>query len=186
LPSGRLREWKSGYERADIIIVSKCPIDITQAEKEKLTKEINPLPHQKLFFSYYDYQHPYYLFNPDYRIQLTNDIDALVVSAIAGTDYLEGFLDTKVKSITSLEYEDHHYYSEYDMAQIFANFERLDSQKKCIITTEKDAMRMELHRDFLIKKNIPIFVLPVEVKFHFDEAAEFDKLIKDYLLEFKV
>jgi len=88
LPSGRLREWRSAYERADIIIVSKCPPQLAEAEKEVFRKEIKPFPHQKLFFSYYDYYPAYYMFNPKYVVKLEPDVDVLLVCAIARTDYL--------------------------------------------------------------------------------------------------
>ncbi|MEO1437425.1 MAG: tetraacyldisaccharide 4'-kinase, partial [Bacteroidota bacterium] len=55
LPSGRLRENRGGYKRADIMVVTKCPKTISLEEKEKFVKELQPLPHQKLFFSYYEY-----------------------------------------------------------------------------------------------------------------------------------
>ncbi|RME96755.1 MAG: tetraacyldisaccharide 4'-kinase, partial [Bacteroidetes bacterium] len=70
LPAGRLREWRSAYERADVIVVSKCPPDLTQTDARRIRVEINPLPHQKIFFSYYAYQVPYYQFNPRYRLKL--------------------------------------------------------------------------------------------------------------------
>jgi tetraacyldisaccharide 4'-kinase len=52
LPSGRLREWRSGYERADVIVVSKCPAQIDREAADALAAEIAPLQHQRLFFSY--------------------------------------------------------------------------------------------------------------------------------------
>ncbi|MFQ5448844.1 MAG: tetraacyldisaccharide 4'-kinase, partial [Saprospiraceae bacterium] len=88
LPSGRLREWRSAYRRADVIIVTKCPADIGPSERESLTAEIKPFSHQRIFFSSYRYLPPYYILNPKYRLELTADIDALLVCAIAGTDYL--------------------------------------------------------------------------------------------------
>ena len=54
------------------------------------------------------------------------------------------------------------------------------------MTTEKDAMRLALHKDFLIKNNIPVFVLPVEVSFLDNAQAEFDENVKEFLTNFKV
>ena len=186
LPSGRLREWRSAYERADIIIVSKCPPKITAAEREAFTKEINPFPHQKLFFSYYDYYQPYYIFNPRYRVRLEKDVDVILVCAIARTDYLMDYLGEQVNSVTAIEYEDHHYYSKYDIAHIKKRFDQLESKKKVLLTTEKDAMRLELHKQFLIDEKLPIFAIPVQVKFHFGDGEQFDQIVKDFLLNFKV
>ncbi|MCB9264494.1 MAG: tetraacyldisaccharide 4'-kinase [Lewinellaceae bacterium] len=185
LPSGRLREWRSAYERADIIIVSKCPPALAAEEKEAMIKEINPLPHQKLYFSYYRYGKPYYIFNPRYTLELHSDMDVLLISAIANTDYLVDYLEQQANSVRILEYEDHHYFTKYDVGQLKAKFDQLDSPRKAIITTEKDAMRLELHRQFLISDRIPVFAIPVEVQFHFGEGEQFDQDIRDFLLNFK-
>jgi len=186
LPAGRLREWRSAYERANIIIVSKCPPTLTEEERSHFYKEINPLPHQELFFSYYDYEPPYYIFNPRYRTSLEPDMDVLLISAIAGTDYLLEYLEQRVNHVYSLEFEDHHYFTNYDIGQLKANFDRIESNKKIILTTEKDAMRLELHRQYLLDNQMPVFALPVRVKFHLNEGDDFDQRIRDFLLNFKV
>ncbi|MCB0615514.1 MAG: tetraacyldisaccharide 4'-kinase [Phaeodactylibacter sp.] len=186
LPSGRLREWRSAYHRADIIVVSKCPMELSPEQKEEMIREINPLPHQKIYFSYYLYGKPYYIFNPRYTLELNpEEMDVLLISAIANTDYLVDYLDQQANSVRILEYEDHHYFTKYDVGQLKAKFEQLESKKKAILTTEKDAMRLELHRQFLIEDRIPVFAIPVEVVFHFDEGAQFDQDIRDFLLNFK-
>jgi tetraacyldisaccharide 4'-kinase len=186
LPAGRLREWRESYERADVIIISKCPQTISQEEKEAIRAEINPLPHQQLFFSYYAYQAPYYQFNPRYRLQLDEKLDVLLICAIAKTDYLIDYLQSQVGSVQSLEFADHHYFNKEDISNLHRSFKKIDTNRKVIITTEKDAMRLELHRDFLIKERLPIFVLPTEVQFHFGEGPQFDEIIRQYLLNFKV
>jgi len=186
LPVGRLREWKSGYKRADIIVVSKCPPQITQEEKEKITAEIAPQSFQKIFYSYYKYSNPYFLFNGKQRINLDQDTDVLLICAIAKTDYLTDYLEAKVGFLKSLEYEDHRYFSDFDMNNLLRHYNAMEGQKKIILTTEKDAMRLELHRKFLIDNKLPIFVLPIQVAFHFDEGQQFDAEIKQFLLDFKV
>lgn len=185
LPAGRLREWRSAYERADIIIVSKCPADLNREQQEAMAQEIRPLPHQKIFFSYYEYGKPYYIFDPRYTLDLHPEMDLLLISAIANTDYLVDYLDRRAGSVRILEYEDHHYFTKYDVGQLKARFEQMDSGQKAIITTEKDAMRLELHRQFLVSDRIPVFAIPVEVRFHFGEGAQFDQDIRDFLLNFK-
>ena len=185
LPSGRLREWRSAYERADIIIVSKCPFEVSLADKERLIKEINPFPHQKIYFSYYSYRNPYFIFNPRYRLQLNEEMDVLLISAIARTDYLVGYLEEQVNSVRVREYEDHHYFTNYDIGQLKADFDRMESDKKIILTTEKDAMRLEKHKDYLQENKMAVWAVPVEVQFHFEEGAGFDEDIRQFLLNFK-
>ncbi|MCB0546065.1 MAG: tetraacyldisaccharide 4'-kinase [Phaeodactylibacter sp.] len=185
LPSGRLREWRSAYQRADIIIVSKCPLVLAPEEKEAMIREIDPLDHQKIYFSYYRYGKPYYIFNPRYVLELNPEMDVLLISAIANTDYLVEYLDQQASSVRILEYEDHHYFTKYDVGQLKAKFDQLESEKKAIITTEKDAMRLEMHRQFLVGDRIPVFAIPVEVQFHFGEGEQFDQIVRDFLLNFK-
>ncbi len=186
LPSGRLREWRSGYQRADVIIVSKCPQHIEPSEQEKWQKELQPFPHQKIFFSYYDYGAPYYIFTPTYRIALREHVDVLLVCAIARSEYLLSYLKEQVNAIVLMEFEDHHYFTKHDISSIRATFERMESNQKIIITTEKDAMRLDLHRSFFIEHQLPVYVLPVQVKFHFEQDGEFEALIKQFLLNFRV
>jgi tetraacyldisaccharide 4'-kinase len=185
LPSGRLREWRSAYARADVIIVTKCPKVLDRAAADALIEEIDPLPHQRVFFSYYDYAAPYYMLDHRYRLQLDKDLDVLLISAIANTEYLLTYLKEKGQSVKSLEYADHHLFDRRDLANLRDRFTAIDSKRKAIITTEKDATRLELHREFIQKERLPIFVLPLAVRFHFEEGVEFDTLIRDFMLNFR-
>ena len=186
LPSGRLREWRSSYRRADVLIVSKCPPEVTQEEKDYYINSIKPFPHQKIFFSYYEYQRPYYILDYRYSVNLEPDVDVLLICAIARTDYLVEHLESQVNSVQVMEYEDHRYFSKFDVSFLKTNFDKMDSKKKLIITTEKDAMRLQLHHPYLQEHRLPIFALPVEVKFHYEEGEQFDEDIKKFLLNFKM
>jgi len=186
LPSGRLREWRSSYERADIIIVSKCPPTLDQTAKDEMIKEISPRGHQKIFFSYYEYDYPYNFYNPKQRIKFDKDLDVILISAIANTNYLLDYLEGQVGAVHHMNYEDHHLFSEVDVDYINTVFKNRDTKRKLIITTEKDAMRLDLHRKKLAELQIPIFVLPTKVAFHDDEGPQFDHDIQDFLSKFKV
>jgi tetraacyldisaccharide 4'-kinase len=186
LPAGRLREWRSAYRRADIIVVSKCPAEMDETARQKMTREIAPLPRQRLYFSHYRYLPPYYLLDNRYTVALDKSLDVLLISAIARTDYLLEYLREQVNDVLVMEYEDHHYFSPYDMGRLEAAFQQMPAERKLILTTEKDAMRLELHRSFFLERRLPVFVLPVEVRFHFGEGERFDQDIKDFLLNFKV
>jgi tetraacyldisaccharide 4'-kinase len=186
LPSGRLREWRSAYRRADIIIVSKCPDDLHDDDRAKLMAEIKPFPHQQVYFSSYRYLRPYYALNLNYQVDLQEDMSVLLVCAIANSDYLRDYLEAKVGTVRVREYEDHHYFTEDDLNDIEKAFNDLPGGKKIILTTEKDAMRLELHRERLAQNRLPYFVLPVEVFFHGQDGQRFDLLVKEFLLNFKV
>jgi tetraacyldisaccharide 4'-kinase len=186
LPAGRLREWRAGYKRADIIIVTKCPKEVNLKEKNELIKRIKPLGYQKLFFSYYEYSYPYSFIQPSQRISLDSELVVILLSAIASTDYLLDYLEQEVKTVHEVEFADHHLFDIQDIEKIIKVYQNTDSQRKIILTTEKDAMRLDLHREALSNANIPIYVLPARVKFHFDETEEFNDTIRKYLLNFEL
>ncbi len=186
LPSGRLREPRSGYHRADVVIVSKCPTELTPGDRDQLKEELNLYSHQQIFFSYYQYKIPYYIFQSKYKAQLDSEVDVLLICAIAGSKYLVEYLEKKVASVAALEYEDHHYFDKNDLGNLKRRFESMDGEKKVIITTEKDAMRLAEHHQFLSESKLPVFVLPIEVAFHDEDGAEFNEYVKNYLLKFKV
>lgn len=186
LPSGKLREGRAGYKRADIIIVTKCPPNISSKEKEKLIQEIKPLDHQTVFFSYYEYQPIYNLFNPQERYLLHDKLEVLLISAIANTDYLMDYLGDEVYGVTGMEFMDHHFFKDADMKKLKVLFDEIDNPGKLVLTTEKDAVRLEQFRPFFQEHKIPVFVLPVEVKFHFEEEEAFLDSAKAFLLDFKV
>lgn len=185
LPSGRLRESKSGYKRADIIVVTKCPELITPIEREEIIKKINPHQGQQVFFSKFKYAKPYYLFDPKYIFNINTEFQVLLLSAIANTDYLIQYLEPKVSEIVQMEFPDHYDFTPNDIGNMLTYFNRMHKQKKVIITTEKDAMRLNEHKEFLVKNNLPVFVLPIEVEFLENDASLFNKAIQDSLLSFE-
>ena len=186
LPMGRLREPRSSYERAQVIIVSKCPNEIDPQERLNIEKRINPLEHQSLFFSKYRYLTPYYIFDRRITLPLQNIENIILISAIASVDYLLEHITEYASIQNIIKYEDHHFFTEFEMEQIKKIYDNLEEKNTVFLTTEKDAMRLVLHREFLLRNNIPIFVLPVEVEFLDDDKAAFDDYIQQYLLSFKV
>ena len=185
LPSGRLREWRSAYQRADIIIVTKCPQDISEEEKTNLIKEIKPLPNQKLFFSEYENLQPYKIFSKE-PVPLNKDANAILLCALANADYLADYLESEVSRVRRLEFADHHSYTNYDVSRLLHLYQEWDVDNKIIITTEKDATRLERHKDYILKHNMPIYVLPAKVSFIGSDGIAFDQEIKDFLLQFKI
>ena len=185
LPAGRLREWPQGASRADIIIVSKCPNKMSEDERQSMVNNIKPEEHQNIYFTKYRYQNPYHIFNGS-RIAISDYDTAILVTAIASTDYLMEYIYSKVPNVSSFSFEDHHYFSPHEVSNIATAYNELKDQNAVIITTEKDATRLGLHYDFLIKYNINIYVLPIQVEFLDDTMDSFNRQIQDYLLNFTV
>ena len=186
LPAGRLREGRHTYRRADIIVITKCPTDLTLRQRQQMLAEIDPYPRQRVYFSRYHYGVPYDLLRPDLRRPLDLETDALLISAIANTDYLLNFLGENLRSAQTLEFEDHHYFEEEDLRNLLKRFNALPSRNKIILTTEKDATRLELHQDFFWKNQLPLFVLPVEVTFCDDDEVAFQADVQQFLTGFKL
>lgn len=186
LPSGRLREWRSAYLRAHQIIVTKCPDNLTREQAEKIRLEIDPAPSQQVYFSKFRYGTPYRLFGPQERLTLTENVNVLLISAIANTDYLMGYLEDQVGLLDGMPFEDHHYFTPNEMDQMLLRFNSLPAdQPRIILSTEKDATRLALHGSWLQKQQLPVFILPVAVEFLFDQGPVFNERMKDFLLSFE-
>lgn len=186
LPIGRLREWRKGYKRADIIIVTKCPSDLEVEAKKRWEQKLKILPHQQLFFSYYRYGQPYYFFDSTVRLNIAERPALLLVCAIARTDYLLQHLNQISDEVEVMEFEDHHFFNNYEVSRIESFYRNMEGNNKAIITTEKDAMRLEQHAGFLRDNKLPIFILPAIVELHFGAGEELANKVKEFLLAFKV
>lgn len=185
LPAGRLREWRSGADRADIIIVTKCPAALTEADRQTFLAELEPRKHQKVYFSTFQHGQPYLLWNAQQRINLDKNLDVLLVSALAGTDFLTQALSEQVRTIRSVAFKDHHAFTLDDLETIKRDYGYLESQRKVMICTEKDAVKLERFAQAFIDSGILVFVLPAEVQFLQQDEALFQAEIKQFLLDFK-
>ena len=185
MPVGSLREWSSGAERADSVIVTKCPNSFSKENELAIQSKLNLRPHQALFFSKYIYGHPYRLFNHLERINLDHSMEVILFSALAGTNYIISYLQDKVKTIHSMEHPDHHQFREGDLGELHFTYQQLEAENKIILITEKDAVKLIPHRDFIIKNQLPIFILPAEVTFTGSNALLFDQYIKSKILEYE-
>lgn len=186
LPMGRLREGRASYNRADIIIVSKCPNHLSELERSTYKKEINPLPHQTVFFSKYEYLQPYLIFDFTQKLVPPPNSTIILISAIASTDYLLDYLHNQFEEVISMKYEDHHYYTGVDLEQLTLTFNQIENPNKYIITTEKDGIRLGEHYKYIQQKNLPIYILPIKVAFLDSDGLIFDDLLKKFFLNFTV
>jgi len=182
LPAGDLRDVKLSAKRADIIVITKCKPDLSVAEKNELLKEINPSDKQTVFFTKITYGLPYHLFNKS-TIDIKQDTDILLICGIANPKPLKEFLNTKVNTYDMLRYADHHIFDIDDLEDIQSQFKKITSVNKLILTTEKDAVRLEKFEAQL--KNFPLYVLPITHTFLFNEADAFNNRVIDFVGSFK-
>ena len=184
IPTGNLREWPSAHKRADILLVTKCPNDISETDKANMVETIK-VGTRPVYFTRYRYDKPYFLLNNRYRLNLNQDTKIILLSAIAGTAYLLDYLTEQVEDVYSMAYRDHHDFTDRDVGQLELMYRELEGEQKAIICTEKDAVRLIKHKDYLTEKKLPIFVLPIDVEFLFGEEEKFQSYITNKLLEFK-
>lgn len=180
-PSGRLREFRSGAKRADIIIVTKTPKVFSPITRRRIKDEISPDPSQQLFFSYITYGN-FIPFNEDEDPAILQKLSYILLFTGIANDYpLQEEVARKCTDLAVLKFPDHHQYEMKDLEKIRTKFKDLPSRKKIILTTEKDIMRLKIPEfsDFL--KNLPLFYIPIEIDFHEKDKPLFDKLIRDYV-----
>ena len=179
LPAGRLREPQSGKDRADIVIITKCPKDLKPMEFRVLTKAINLYPYQNLFFTTIDYQDLTTLFDSEQPVPTLNqisDTSVLLLTGIASPKQMILDLTPKVKQIQSLAFPDHHAFKKKDIERINNTFQAIKG-KKIIITTEKDASRLEHCTELSEEVKRNLYVLPIRIKFMLHQEEEFNQKI---------
>ncbi len=176
LPAGSLRDLKSNYKRAHIIVVTKADKDLSEFEKQNTLKKIKPLPHQKVFFTTIHYGEIYNIFSQ--AIRKLDDVDEIVlVTGIANPRPMLSYLKKNHAVVQHLKYPDHHDFSKKDIGDILGTYCMSDIENKIILTTEKDAMRL---RNWQQIAELPVFALSVTHRFLFEEGSKFDDLIVDY------
>lgn len=182
LPAGNLRDVRSSSARADIIVVTKCPAAITKEEKRKIIDEIDPTDQQQVFFTTIVYGKPYHLFGRQ-ELELAQDFAVLLVCGIANPAPLKTYLTDTVHTYDLLRYADHHIFHTNDLRDIKQQFEKLKAGKKIVLTTEKDAVRLEKFVAEL--RDFPIYVIPVEHAFLFAEEDAFRSRINAFIKSFR-
>ncbi|SDX47695.1 lipid-A-disaccharide kinase [Lutibacter oricola] len=172
LPTGNLRENISGAERAKVIIVTKCPQDLDEETQFKIAQKLKPTLYQTVFFTTIDYAQSV-KGNKEIKIDDLKNYEVLLVTGIANPVPLTNFLNSKGIIYSHLEYPDHYFFSEKDIADIKNKFNKLNSKNKIILTTEKDYMRTFDKFDYL-------HYLPIKTKF-INHKTDFDNLINTYV-----
>lgn len=180
-PSGHLREAKSNYHRADIIIVSKCPEYLSTSERAAIISEIKPFEYQKVYFSCMKYGTPYSFYKESEKYHLPINSSALLVCGIANPEPLENYLRSKMKSVDVLKFNDHHYYDSLDMETIRRAYTQLPGTDKVIITTEKDAARLKEHQPWFEQNRTIILVQPIAVEFLGSDKINFESDMLRYI-----
>lgn len=188
LPAGRLREPLKGKNRADIVIVTKCPKDLKPMEFRVLTKALNLFPYQDLFFTCIDYYPLQPVFAGEahaikatrYPLKPLTGQNVLLLTGIASPEQMKNDLESKCRTITLLAFGDHHAFKPKDAERINHAFAGMASPK-IIVTTEKDATRLVCLENLSSEVKANLYALPIKVKFMLEQENKFNNKIISYV-----
>lgn len=174
LPAGDLRESRRGAARAQVIMVSKCPEELTEEKKQYYISRIRPQHYQKVFFSSIVYDE--HVFSVDHKIPDNNlaYYDILLITGIANPKPLTEHLSKFSQRVKHMKFKDHHDFSDADIKNILSEYKKL-GEYRMILTTEKDFVRLKSF-DYLRKL---VYYWPINVVI--DKKAEFNQLVLQYV-----
>ena len=135
LPSGNLRDSKREAKRANIIVVTKCPSNLSEAEQQRIRKKLNPGPSQRVVFSFLEYETTLKGSSGEIDLAELKNRKVTLVTGIANPKQLLSFLRSQEIEFEHLAYPDHHFFTEKEIA--------LFNTKEMVLTTEKDYVRLE-------------------------------------------
>ena len=189
LPAGRLREPEREKNRANIVIVTKCPPNMKPMDYRIINKQMELFPYQKLYFSTLTYDELTPLVHnakdtpPATRplSSIEKDEKVLLLTGIASPKQLLQDLEQYTSHIKTATFPDHHAFTAKDIAQVKRQFDLMGEGKKLIITTEKDATRLinHPHLDETLKNSI--YILPVKIEFLLNQQESFNENIISYV-----
>lgn len=179
LPVGRLREAKSGAVRADVIVVTKCPDHLSDDEVMEIEGHIHAYAVKPVFFSKIRYADPVAFGNT----QAEFSKNVILISAIANSHILEEYVRKSFSLIRHFSFRDHYVITESDLNDIEAVLKK-QAGDTCILTTEKDMVKLKRNELREQVNRLPIFYLPIETEF-IRNGKDFDTLVLSFLRSFK-
>ena len=166
LPTGNLRESRNGAKRANLIIVTKCPLDITELEQQNIKNKLAvDLP---IYFSSIDYDDKVYNDTESLAVSDLKLTPKMLLAGIAKPKPFFDYLQTDKDEV--MTFSDHHHFSESDILNIKSR-----AIDKIIVTTEKDFVRLNAK---ILRKQL--FYLPIKSKF-LSNHESFDAIILNYV-----
>lgn len=182
LPAGRLREHLSGKNRADIVIITKCPADLKPMEFRVITKAMDLYPYQHLYFTRLDYGdlHPLAGGRPLGIETLRKQKHIVLLTGIASPKQMMLDLAPLCPDIRPLTFADHHNFTAEDANRINRTFEATPAPR-LIVTTEKDAARLAGLKELTDEVRKAIYVLPIHIRFMLEQEDNFNENIIGYV-----
>lgn len=179
VPAGSLREFRSGAARANIIVVSKCPSDISATEKQEIYQKLGLASYQKLLFSSIGYQAPVFVNKRQATHFAWKNAHILLLTGIAKAAPLRQHIQQQCRSLHHLAYRDHYNFNEKALLEIKKTFEAMPHAEKYLITTEKDWQRLKSHPLIHLLEAIPIAYIPISTTFSSADEARLLQSIEE-------
>lgn len=185
LPAGDLREPKSGSGRADVIVFTKCAPDMQEHLQVEMERKANLKPHQHLFFSYIHYRDELLgLDGSSLMLESLKSKSVFLFCGIANPSPLQQFIAEKCKSLKTKFYPDHHDFSVADAIQLkneYFKFAKSSDHAHVLVTTRKDQMRLMNAEIQYHLKELPIYVVDMDVRFLSNPKVTIDPLIMNFV-----
>jgi len=172
LPMGNLREWKLGRKRADLVVVTKCPLQLIDEQKKRIVNKLN-IQEDKVYFSKIKYAE----IKPiSKEIQAPQNV--LLITGIANPKPLVDHLKLSFE-VQCINFKDHHQFTVHDIEEIHRKFDTFAQNNSIIVTTEKDYMRLKDHYVNWKINEYPWYYQPITVEI--DREEEFKTIIEQYV-----
>ncbi|HPF12091.1 MAG TPA: tetraacyldisaccharide 4'-kinase [Flavobacteriaceae bacterium] len=172
LPAGNLRESRKGMDRANSIVVTKCPNGVAYAALQKIQFRMQLKPHQSIYFSEIRYDSHIHGKTESLPLAYLENKKFTLVTGIANPEPLLGFLKGKGLRFEHQKFRDHHHFTDKEINQL--------QTQEIILTTEKDFQRL---KDRLDKK--AMYYLPIKTKFLYKEEGAFRKEVLQFLEDYR-
>ncbi len=182
MPVGRLRENPKAAKRSDVVVVTKCPADISDEERKRIINDISAFTDSPVLFSKIEYDNLVAFSNEQVDLQQIDNI--LLVSGLANPKSMEDFIRNKYpfSGVYHLAYRDHYKFTSKDIVAINEKINSFAGQNNILITSEKDAVRLS---DFIEIKKSAVYKLPIRISFLGNDKIIFKEIIENYVRENK-
>ena len=185
VPSGTLRDIKSAVKRSDIIVVTKGPSVLSPYDRRDVMDKLQPYitNNQLVCFSHIVFKDAVPFNETAEQTDIKKQKDVILFTGVANSHPLEEFLSRSFSRIVVFKFADHHAFTSEDIDRIVGHFESIIGKRKVIITTEKDAMRLKNTELLSAFDNIPLYYIPIKVRFNNDDGEKFEKKVLNYVRE---
>ncbi len=183
LPAGRLREPAFEANRADMIVVTKCPPKLDIHTRRSIRERIRPMHHQKVFFACETWKSLSSLWRADDTVEVSSlsDVDVLLVTGVADDQTITEQLEQHCRKVHRIAFKDHHVYTSASIDRILNSFEGIPSEQKIILTTEKDAVKLRKWSENEKFAALPVYAIQHAMALFSEDVEAFEQRIDEFI-----